>query len=291
MTEKPVKLREALKGKLTNEEMKNLTTSFDIVGTIAVIEVREELRHKEKLIGETLLKTHKNLTTVCRRHGEHSGKYRLQKLRIIAGKRTKETIHKESGCSLKLHIEKCYFSARSGSERLRISSNITQQYALTGKKEDILVMFSGVAPFVCVIGKNAPYRSLTGVELNPIAHAYAHENTVQNKIKEVTLVNQDVRVFCKNTPKKFNRVIMPLPRSAEQFLDVALKVVQKKGIIHLYGFLAEEEFTDYKKEIISICQNLGYTINIKKLIKCGQFSPRIFRICVDFEVEKNGRNA
>ncbi|MFT4343439.1 MAG: class I SAM-dependent methyltransferase [Candidatus Woesearchaeota archaeon] len=290
-SKKPLKLRDALHPHLTTSEREFLTTSFDIVGTIAVIEVRDELRHKEKLIGETLLSSHKNITTVCRRHGEHSGIYRTQKLRIIAGKRTKETIHKESGCALKLHVEKCYFSARSGSERLRIVSLINKTFAETKKKEDILVMFSGIAPFVCVIGKNAVYKTLTGIELNKIAHKYAQENCEKNKIKNVQLYNADVRVHLKNYTQKFHRIIMPLPRSAEQFLDCALLRLHTGGYVHLYGFLAEDEFEGYKRQIKTIAESLGFNVNILQLVKCGQFSPRIFRICVDFQIrEKKSKN-
>ncbi|MCB9358524.1 class I SAM-dependent methyltransferase family protein [Candidatus Woesearchaeota archaeon] len=273
---KPMKLRDILAKKLTKKEMEFMTTSFDIVGDIAVIEIKPELEKKEKIIGEAILAMHKNIVTVCKRVGLHSGKFRTQKLRIIAGKRSKETVHKESGCRLKLHVEKCYFSVRSGTERLRIASMIKP-------KEDILVMFSGIGPFVCVIGKNCKYNSITGIELNPIAHKYAVENVEMNKIKSVKMVLGDVREV---VPKmsKFDRIVMPLPRTAEEFLNTALTVAKKGTIIHLYGFLGEEEFEEHKKKIISICKDNGFKIKIKDLIKCGQFSPKVFRICVDFEV-------
>ncbi|MFT4303307.1 MAG: class I SAM-dependent methyltransferase [Candidatus Woesearchaeota archaeon] len=274
---KPLKLKEILAKKLTKKEMEFLTSSFDIVGDIVIIEIKQELLKKEKIIGEAILLMHKNITTVCKRAGLHSGKYRTQKLKIIAGKRTKETIHKESGCRIKLHVEKCYFSVRSGTERLRIAS-------LIKSNEDILVMFSGVAPFICVIGKNSKYNAMTGIELNPVAHKYALENVIQNKIKNTTLINGDVRKEVFNLKKKYNRIIMPLPRTAEEFLDSALVVAKKGTLIHLYGFLNENEFEEYKVKIIQICKNNGFKIKILGIVKCGQFSPKVFRICVDFQI-------
>ncbi len=274
---KPLKLRDVLAEKLTKKEMESAPNSFDVIGNIAVLEVKEELISKEKIIGEAILSMHKNVNTVCKRAGEHSGKYRTQKLKIIAGKRTKETIHKESGCQLKLHIEKCYFSSRSGTERLRIANQIKEG-------EEVLVMFSGIGPFVCVIGKNSKYKSIIGVELNPVAHKYASENVNLNKIKNCEIIEGDVRKVVPKLNKKYDRIIMPLPRTAEEFLDTALLVAKKGTMIHLYGFLGEDEFNDYKKKIKNICKENNFKVDIKELVKCGQFSPRVFRICVDFEV-------
>lgn len=274
---KPKKLGEVLDKYLTKKEKEFLTTSFDIIGEIAVIEIKEEIQHKEKIIGEAILKMHKNIKTVCKRDGEHSGIFRTQKLKIVAGKKTKETIHKESRCMLKLNVEKCYFSVRSGTERLRIAEQVK-------KNENILVMFSGIAPFICVIGKNSNYKSIYGVEINPAAHKYAVENIEKNKIKNAETVLGDVKKIVPKLKNKYDRIIMPLPRTAEEFLDTALFVAKKGTIIHLYGFLAEEEFKDFKKKIRKICSEMGFKVKIKDLVKCGQFSPRLFRICVDFEV-------
>jgi len=275
---KPMKLREILAKKLTKKEMEHITTSFDVIGNIAVLEIKDELVKKEKTIGEAILEMHKNVDTVCKRAGEHSGKYRTQKLRIIAGKRTKETVHRESGCMLKLHVEKCYFSVRSGTERLRIASMVKS-------KEDVLVMFSGIGPFVCVIGKKSKCKSITGIELNPTAHEYAIENLKINKIKNAELIKGDVRKVIPKIKKRYDRIIMPLPRTAEEFLDSALIAAKKGAVIHLYGFLGEDEFEDYKKKIKSICIDNGFKAKIKDFVKCGQFSPRVYRVCVDFEVK------
>lgn len=286
---KPQRLGDFLDKKLSKEEKKYLTASFDIVGEIAVIEIKPELRHKEKLIGEAILKMHKNVKTVCRRQGIHDGAYRIQKLKIIAGKRTKETIHRESSCRLKLNVEKCYFSVRSGTERLRIADMINKRFSKTKKKEDIMVMFSGVGPFVCVIGKHCKYNKLIGIEMNPVAHEYAEENIVLNKIKAVELIKGDVKKaipkLIKNGKIRYDRILMPLPRIADEFLEYALMIARRGTVIHLYGFLGEDEFSYYKKKVRKICKDNGFRIKINDLVKCGQFSPRIFRICIDFQVK------
>jgi tRNA (guanine37-N1)-methyltransferase len=41
-------LKESLKGKLTKKELESLKTSFDVIGDVAIIEIPDELKKKEK---------------------------------------------------------------------------------------------------------------------------------------------------------------------------------------------------------------------------------------------------
>jgi tRNA (guanine37-N1)-methyltransferase len=164
-----MRLRQALKGKLSKKELNILKTAFDVVGEIAILEIDPELGKKEKIIAQTLLEMQKNIKTVVKKVGIHSGKFRLQKLKIIAGKRKKETIHKENMIRLKLNAEKVYFSPRMATERKRIMEQIKPG-------EEILIMFSGCAPYPCVLAKNTKAKEIYGIEINPAAHKYALEN-------------------------------------------------------------------------------------------------------------------
>ena len=67
---------------------------------------------EEKEIAETLLQLHKNIAAVLKKTKKYSGKFRLPKLKIIAGEKRKETEHKENNVRLKLNVEKVYFSSR-----------------------------------------------------------------------------------------------------------------------------------------------------------------------------------
>ena len=114
-----------LKGKLTAKEMKLIPRSLEVVGKIMIIEIPEELEKKEKIIAQAYLQQNKNIETVAKKDKIHSGEFRLRKVKILAGKKSKETIHFENGVKIKLDLEKTYFSARSGNERLRRSfSNV-----------------------------------------------------------------------------------------------------------------------------------------------------------------------
>ena len=274
---KTLSFEEAVKPLLTSPEFSLLPKSQEIVGKILILEIPFELQSKEKAIAEAYLRTHPQIETVVKKEQLHEGTFRTRKVRILAGKMSKETIHKESGINLKLHLERTYFSARSANERLRLAK-------LIKKNEEILVMFSGAGPYPLVLGRNSPAKKIVGIELNPWAHQFALENIASNNLAgKVAVYEGDVRDL---VPKMgiFDRIIMPLPKTGEEFLSVALPKVKKKGFVHLYSFLQEDEFKSYGKKIKELCAKLKYPIQVKKIVKCGQFSPGVFRVCFDLQV-------
>lgn len=272
-----MKLKETLKNKLTKKQLQEMGSAFDVVGDIAIIDIPDSLIKKEKLIGETLIKLNKHVEVACKKVGIHHGKFRLQKYKIIAGKRRKTTIYKENNVFLKLHIEKTYFSPRLSTERKRVMLQCK-------KGEEVLIMFSGVAPYCCVIAKNSEVKQVYGVEINKNAHEFALENIKLNKLNNVKLYNGDVRKVVPRLRKKFDRIAMPLPKSAEDFLDIALKSIKKKGIIHFYDFLHENEFGEARRKIKDACKKAGLKYKTLNFVKCGHFGPKIYRICIDFQI-------
>ncbi|MDD5177708.1 MAG: methyltransferase domain-containing protein [Candidatus Nanoarchaeia archaeon] len=267
-------LKESLKNKLTKKELSLVPRSFDQIGNIAIFsEFPKELKKKEKLIGETLIKLNKNLKTAAIKSEKHSGRFRTKKVRIIAGEKTKGTTHKESGVILKLDVEKCYFSPRTGSERLRIAK-------LVKKNESVLVMFSGISPLPLVISKNSKAKEIYGIEINPVAHKYAEENIKLNKVKNVFLYKGDVKKILPKL-KKFDRILMPHPTDAASYLDLAFKHLKKNGILHFYDFQEEDNFDKAVEKIKKKAKG-----KVLRVVKCGDYGPRIYRICVDFRFEK-----
>jgi len=264
--------------KLTKKKLKLIPSSYDMVGSLLIFsDFPPELVKKEKVVGETLLKLHKNIKTVCRKTKKYSGKFRLPKLKIIAGRRLKETLHKENNCVLKLDVEKVYFSPRLSSERKRIFSSVREG-------ESVLVMFSGNGAYPITISKNSKPKEIYSIEINPIAIKYQKENILLNKINNIKLFKGDVKKILPKINKKFDRILMPLPKGAEDFLGLALSKVKKKGIIHFYDFLHEDEFGKVEEKIDKTCKKLRKKYKILRIVKCGQFSPKVFRVCVEFSV-------
>ena len=255
-------LREALKNKLSAKEMQVVKTSFDIIGDIAIIEIPPELKKKEKTIGSAILKLLKSIKTVAAEAGEHKGKYRTQKLRIIAGEKKFETVHKESGATFKLDVAKCYFSPRLGSERLRIAKQVK-------KGERILVVGSGIAPYPIILAKHSPAKEITAVETNPIAHKYAQQNAKLNKTS-IKLIKGDIR---KVKLGKFERIISAIPHEGVKLVPTLMKFAKKGTMLHIYDFAYEENLAEPAQKLKNV--------KILRVIKTQQVGVRRYRICID----------
>ena len=186
--------KDALSKVLNNKQMQVVKTSHDILGNIVIIEIPDSLKNKEKIIAKTLLKINPKIKTVLKKAAEHKGVFRTQKMKWLAGVKTKICEYKENNVVLRFNVENVYFSSRLSTERKRIMQQIK-------KDEDVLVMFSGAAPYVCVIAKNTKAKTITGVEINPEAHKYAMKNLELNKIHNSVLVNADVHNFSKEVYK------------------------------------------------------------------------------------------
>src|SRR3989344_2436745 len=260
---------------LTKKQLALISCSFDMVGDILIFsEFPQELIKKEKEIGNYLLKKFKHIKVIAKKTHFHSGKYRTKKIKIIAGEKRKTTIHKESGCLLKLDVEKCYFSPRLSNERLRIAKQVK-------KNESILVLFSGVSPFSCVIAKHKLVKKIYDIEINPIAHGYATENIILNKLLNIQLLQGDVIKVLPTIKGRFDRIIMPLPKLSHTYLDLVIKKLKKKGIIHIYTFFKKDNL---RKQATDLIRLYIKDFKIKKVIKCGAYSPYLYRICIDVQV-------
>jgi tRNA (guanine37-N1)-methyltransferase len=266
-------LKEALEGVLSDRELDLLQSSFNIVGDIAILELNKELLPKKKEIGQAMLDTFRNLKVVALKIQEVSGEYRVPGIEVLVGENRTETFHKEHGCIYKLDIAHAYFSPRLGHERMRVVNQIRDD-------ERVLVMFAGVGPYAILAAKKTK-AEIVAVELNPNAVEYMRWNVIRNKM-DVDVHEGDVR---KVTPilGKFDRIIMPLPKQADSFLDVAIEALKSGGIIHYYTFAHNTlEATSRLAETIG---GLGHRIKILTAIPCGSYSPCMDRICVDFTVE------
>lgn len=264
--------KDLLKNKLNGKEISLIKKAHDVVGDVAIIELDERLLKKKKIIVDAFRTLHKNIRSVARKIGGHGGDYRIQKYEAISGDKNLETFHKESGVIVKLNVSKVYFSPRLAGERLRIAKNIK-------KGEDVLVMFSGAGIYCFVCAKHSNANEVYGVEINPEGYKYALESLKLNKFKNVKLFLGDVKKVVPKLNKKFDRIIMPLPASSLKFLNLALKHVNDKGIIHFYFFSDDPGVKSVVDFIKKKCK-----CRILKIVRCGQQSPKIYRWCVDFKV-------
>lgn len=281
-----MELKDLLKENLSGEELKLVPTSFDIIGNkqraVCIIEIPEELKAKEVEIAYAVMKLHKAVKSVLKKASERKGVYRKRGYRLIAGDKNTEVVHKEHGYLLRLDPQKVYFSPREGTERQRIAEQVKPN-------EIVLVMFSGISPFPIAIAKKQPrIDKVYAVELNRNAHRYAKENVRINRLSDkIILMPGDVREECKKLYGSCDRVVMPLPLGAENFLDIAINCLKPKGgIINFYSWGSEGDlFSNTLKLIQESTKNLNRRFEILEKRKVLPYKPRNFKICVDFRVK------
>jgi len=270
-------LKESLKSRLSKKEMGQMPRAFDIIGNIAIIEIPSTLKKKEKLIAQTLLNNNKGVTTVLNKSSGFKGRLRTRKLRFIAGIKTKETEYRENGCVFRFNVETSYFSPRLSSDRLEIAKMVK-------KGEKVLVMFSGVSPYPISIAKNSQAGEVYAIELNRTASKYAVKNVEMNKLKNVTIIQGDVRKKIPELKRKkliFDRIIMARPQLKDSFLEDAKKVSRKGTIVHFHDFLPEQEMPGAAIEKIKKVFPKARIMGWKKI---GDIGIRRYRIRVDFKV-------
>ncbi len=263
--------KELLKGKLTEEELKSMPRSFDIIGnkdkSIAIVDIPLELKEKEKLIAEAIIKKHKNVKTVIDKGSPRKGVYRTRDYRVILGDSNTEVMHIENGCKFLVDPTKAYFSPRESTERANVSSKIK-------KTETVMVFFAGVGPFSIQIAKKA--KKVISIEINPDAVEYMKKNIVLNKTKNVVPVLGDVKEKAINFYATCDRILMPLPETSMDYIEDAIKCCKKNGIIHLYCFSSNDKAI--KKEI------LKHKVKILGFEKVLPYGPSIWKTRVDLEV-------
>ena len=274
-----MRLKQALRGRLTEEELQALVGSYDVVGDIAIIIVPEEIQHKEQLIAEALLAGNARLKVIAKRAGNYGGEFRTIPLTILAGEERKETEVTEFGIRLRVNPETVYYSVRSGHERRRIAS-------LVREGEDILVLFSGIAPYPLVVSRFSRARTIIGLEKNPQAHEYALQNLRLNrKLNNIELYlgdARDLQDFC--AARRFDRVVMPLPTMAAAFLPPALTVLKPQGWLHFYDLQRPELFELSLQKVADGCRQQGRVVDSAEIVRCGHSAPRTFRICIDARI-------
>jgi tRNA (guanine37-N1)-methyltransferase len=226
-------LIQVLENVLPRYLLASLPQALDIIGDIAVIEIPPELKGYENLIGDTVLKTHRNIRTVLAKAGAISGTYRLREFTFIAGEHKTQTVHREFGCQYQVDLAKVYFSPRLSHEHQRVAS-------LTQNCETVVDLFGGVGPFSVLIAKRNPTVKVYAVDINSDAFELLKVNARLNRVENrVFPILGDARQITATRLKGLaDRVIMNLPETAIEFVDAACQAIKSQGgIIHFYAFV------------------------------------------------------
>ena len=229
----PENLFQALQDKLPSNLLNIVPQAFDIIGDIVVIDIPPQLKPYQNVIGDAIMQTQKNVSTVLGKASDISGIFRVRNYDFIAGERKTRTIHHEFGCQYHVDISKAYFSPRLSHEHSRVAFQVQDN-------EIIVDLFAGVGPFSVLIAKRNPTVKVYAIDLNPDAvellKANVKANKVENQVFPTVADAKEIALIALHAVA--DRVIMNLPETAIDFVDAACSTIKSKGgMIHFYGFV------------------------------------------------------
>lgn len=164
-------------------------------------------------------------------------------------------------------------------------------------------MFAGVGPFAVPAAKHVGCQVYAN-DLNPKSYQYLQANSKLNKVdKLIHCYNMDGRDFVKhlvhNQHIPFNHVIMNLPASAVEFLDVfrhlfpASSASSVLPVVHCYTFVkgAEDAIAQAKLNVEQVLYE-GENIQEKNVEYIDVFdvrdvAPKKNMICVSFKLPES----
>ena len=286
-------MREVLSGFLPSDESAYVSNSYDVVGDIAILRLTDKSRKHGQIIAKTIMSVHKNVKTVLDQTGPVRGDFRLRKLEYIAGEEKMTTVHKESECLFAVNVEECYFSPRLFYERMRIARQVE-------KGEVIVNMFAGVGCFSIVIAKHSNVAKVYSIDINPAAVQNMQENVRLNRVygKVIPILGDAKDVIEKKLCHVADRVLMPLPEKAFEYLPYALLALKKAGgWIHYYDFehakKNENPIEKVKLKVTEKLASLGVDFEIPFGRVIRSTGPNWFQIVLDikahFRKNENGK--
>jgi tRNA wybutosine-synthesizing protein 2 len=270
-------LTENLKGKIPDKKLQYLPSGFQIIGNIALVNFRPELKKCRKDVGNTVLKNFSYIKTVCSKEGIR-GVYRKPEIKIIAGRKKTVTVHKENGCLFKLDVSKLMFAKGNMKERARLPD-------IVGQGETIVDMFAGIGYFSIPIAKKNPFCNIYAIEINPVAVKFLEENCMLNRTPNIKIIKGDCREAGKNLFNAADRVLMGYLPKTYEYLPYAFRFLKRKGIIHYHDVYKENELW---KGPVSVLKNSAEKsgFGLEKILYKGivkSYAPGKFHIVVDAE--------
>jgi len=101
-------------------------------------------------------------------------------------------------------------------------------------------MFAGVGCFSIVIAKYSGVERVFSIDVNPFAFEFMLKNVRLNRVqnKVVPVLGDAKKVVREQLCGVADRVLMPLPKKAYEYLDYALMTLKpNEGWVHYYDFV------------------------------------------------------
>lgn len=276
-------LKQVLSSLLTQEETAQVYSAFDQIGDIVIIKIPDGLMPKKKLIADAIVANVKTAKAVFAQVSAVKGDFRVRELEFIAGENRTVTEYKEHACRFRVDVARAYFSPRLSTERLRIAE-------MVGNDETIINMFAGVGTYSVVIARMNKTCRVYSIDSNSAASELDKINAQLNKVQDrvFSICGDAAEVIKGKLAGQANRVLMPLPERAKEFVDSAVLALKEKGIVHYFAHVkadskkvgrelgledARDAFAEYDHQVLGT-----------RVVR--EVGPRIYQIVADVSVTR-----
>ncbi|MEM2139898.1 class I SAM-dependent methyltransferase family protein [Nitrososphaera sp.] len=276
-------LKNVLASVLDAEEAAQVYSAFDQVGDIVVIKIPDGLAGKKTVIAQAILANVKTAKAVFAQASAVRGDFRVRDLEFLAGENRTVTEYKEHGCRFKVDVARAYFSPRLSTERQRIAS-------LVGEGETIVNMFAGVGTYSIIIAKANKTCRVYSIDSNPVANELCIENARLNKVSDrvIPVCADATSAIRDQLTGVADRVLMPLPERAKEFIAPAVAALKEKGVVHYFAHVR----ADSKKHAKELGEKdaheafKDYEHDVTETTVVREVGPRVYQIVADVTVTK-----
>lgn len=268
-------LKDLLLDEIPAQELAKVPSGWQVIGTVIVVTISEELDHRTTLIGQKLLQMYPRCTCVVKDKGIR-GAFRLPNREIIAGHGT-ETIHKENGCVFKLDVTKVMFSKGNLAEKKLMS--------VVAHDEVVVDMFAGIGYFSIPMAVHSSPKKIISVELNPVSFGYLQENIRLNHVED--LVEPILGDCAAVTPENVaDRVVMGYVGTTHHYLINGIRALKPEGgILHYHETTPEKLlFERPVNRIKEAALQLRKKVEILETRRIKKYAPGVWHVVVDAKI-------
>lgn len=256
-------------------ETEDLPTSFQVVGHVAHLNLREQYLPYKHIIAELIVDKNPSISTVINKIDDvgEENEFRTFRYEVLAGPDDLNVEVKEQSCLFRFDYSKVYWNSRLNTEHERLVS-------LFQDGEAICDVMAGIGPFALPAGKKKAF--VWASDLNPESYRHLASGAKLNKVTNyVRCFNEDGHKFIKDAarglhrtdhqtdeavavqkkpksakdsitpqetktrvqPKFFSHYVMNLPATAIEFLP---------DFVGLYSWLSEEALAEVKMPMVHV---------------------------------------
>lgn len=280
-------MRQLAREVLGEELAEKIWSRMEVVGDILIIRVPFDVDHVVlKKLAERVLSELPYIKSVWGGFPGVRGEYRLREYVHLAGEMRSETIYKEYGCRFKIDITKVYVSTTLSYEHIRVAKLVEPGEVVTN-------MFAGAGFFSIIIAKYSKPKLVYSIDINPHAYHYMVENIKLNKVEDkvIPLLGDAASIIMEKLVNTSDRVLMPYPDIALEYLIYAVKALRDRGFIHIYLHVEagrDEDPIDKAKDLaVGRLMEIGvsdYMFKYGRIVR--PIAPRKYQVVLDTYVVK-----